>query len=136
MCVCSLCFLFVRYGDHRDLHVLTHAFPTRRSSDLARPPRVIIPCPVGRNTTSTPTSPTKIAAQRRGPTFPPRIGTAIAVTSRGATKLIAYAVVRGSNRTPYTQPATSAPPSTPPHRTTAPCHPSRPRPEKRRVGKR
>src|SRR3546814_15733893 len=24
-----------RYGDHRDLHVLTHAFPTRRSSDLA-----------------------------------------------------------------------------------------------------
>src|SRR3546814_4823144 len=22
------------YGDHRDLHVLTHAFPTRRSSDL------------------------------------------------------------------------------------------------------
>src|SRR3546814_2951904 len=30
------CFLFERYGDHRDLHVLTHAFPTRRSSDLAR----------------------------------------------------------------------------------------------------
>src|SRR3546814_8748042 len=23
------------YGDHRDLHVLTHSFPTRRSSDLA-----------------------------------------------------------------------------------------------------
>src|SRR3546814_2861439 len=22
------------YGDHRDLHVLTHSFPTRRSSDL------------------------------------------------------------------------------------------------------
>src|SRR3546814_3623284 len=25
---------FECYGDHRDLHVLTHAFPTRRSSDL------------------------------------------------------------------------------------------------------
>src|SRR3546814_14955868 len=36
----SLCFycivyvLFEGYGDHRDLHVLTHPFPTRRSSDL------------------------------------------------------------------------------------------------------
>src|SRR3546814_6062305 len=30
-------YVFVsRYGDHRDLHVLTHSFPTRRSSDLAR----------------------------------------------------------------------------------------------------
>src|SRR3546814_1543534 len=27
-------FFFEGYGDHRDLHVLTHAFPTRRSSDL------------------------------------------------------------------------------------------------------
>src|SRR3546814_8995251 len=27
------CF-FELYGDHRDLHVLTHSFPTRRSSDL------------------------------------------------------------------------------------------------------
>src|SRR3546814_21007567 len=27
-------FFFSRYGDHRDLHVLTHSFPTRRSSDL------------------------------------------------------------------------------------------------------
>src|SRR3546814_11309368 len=27
-------FFCYRYGDHRDLHVLTHAFPTRRSSDL------------------------------------------------------------------------------------------------------
>src|SRR3546814_13670433 len=26
--------LFSLYGDHRDLHVLTHSFPTRRSSDL------------------------------------------------------------------------------------------------------
>src|SRR3546814_5727070 len=24
-------------GEHRDLHVLTHSFPTRRSSDLHRP---------------------------------------------------------------------------------------------------
>src|SRR3546814_2444963 len=27
-------FFFELYGDHRDLHVLTHSFPTRRSSDL------------------------------------------------------------------------------------------------------
>src|SRR3546814_19380802 len=27
-------FCFLCYGDHRDLHVLTHSFPTRRSSDL------------------------------------------------------------------------------------------------------
>src|SRR3546814_2590357 len=27
-------FFFSMYGDHRDLRVLTHAFPTRRSSDL------------------------------------------------------------------------------------------------------
>src|SRR3546814_3303478 len=27
-------FVFEGYGDHRDLHVLTHSFPTRRSSDL------------------------------------------------------------------------------------------------------
>src|SRR3546814_10908745 len=26
--------IFERYGDHRELHVLTHSFPTRRSSDL------------------------------------------------------------------------------------------------------
>src|SRR3546814_7956312 len=26
--------MFYCYGDHRDLHVLTHSFPTRRSSDL------------------------------------------------------------------------------------------------------
>src|SRR3546814_10976797 len=30
----SLFFFFYRYGHHRDLHVLTHSFPTRRSSDL------------------------------------------------------------------------------------------------------
>src|SRR3546814_19975519 len=28
-------WFFEGYGDHRDLHVLTHSFPTRRSSDLA-----------------------------------------------------------------------------------------------------
>src|SRR3546814_395100 len=27
-------FLFKCYGDHRDLHELTHSFPTRRASDL------------------------------------------------------------------------------------------------------
>src|SRR3546814_20061866 len=34
MLCCILCFFFSVYGDHRDLHVLTHSFPTRRSSDL------------------------------------------------------------------------------------------------------
>src|SRR3546814_11655500 len=36
--MCLFCGLFVFflswYDDHRDLHVLTHSFPTRRSSDL------------------------------------------------------------------------------------------------------
>src|SRR3546814_20586847 len=33
--VCCVCFVFFSgYGDHRYLHVLTHSFPTRRSSDL------------------------------------------------------------------------------------------------------
>src|SRR3546814_20622937 len=27
-------FFFTRYGDHRDLHVLTRSFPTRRSSEI------------------------------------------------------------------------------------------------------
>src|SRR3546814_11979518 len=31
--VCGF-FFFERYVHHRDLHVLTHSFPTRRSSDL------------------------------------------------------------------------------------------------------
>src|SRR3546814_12690368 len=30
-----LCFVFSCYGHHRDLHVLTHPFPPRRSSDLS-----------------------------------------------------------------------------------------------------
>src|SRR3546814_7752119 len=33
MCVVVV-FFFQGLGDHRDLHVLTHSFPTRRSSDL------------------------------------------------------------------------------------------------------
>src|SRR3546814_1085628 len=32
-------FFFSLYGDHRYLHVLTHSFPTRRSSDLDRSAR-------------------------------------------------------------------------------------------------
>src|SRR3546814_1713222 len=34
-----VCMFFVceGYGDHREQHVLTHSFPTRRSSDLTRP---------------------------------------------------------------------------------------------------
>src|SRR3546814_1647786 len=31
-----LMFFFYGDGDHRDLHVLTHSFPTRRSSDLTQ----------------------------------------------------------------------------------------------------
>src|SRR3546814_7305400 len=36
MCVCLFryCLVCEGHGDHRDLHVLTHSFPTRRSSDL------------------------------------------------------------------------------------------------------
>src|SRR3546814_16506721 len=30
----SLSFFLLCYCDHRDLHVLTHSFPTRRPSDL------------------------------------------------------------------------------------------------------
>src|SRR3546814_12253966 len=30
----TCCVSFVGYGDLRDLHVQTHSFPTRRSSDL------------------------------------------------------------------------------------------------------
>src|SRR3546814_6139921 len=32
-------FFFYSYGDHLDLHVLTHSFPTRRSSDRPYRPR-------------------------------------------------------------------------------------------------
>src|SRR3546814_13859928 len=37
LCGCVACwgdFFFEGVGDHRELHVLTHSFPTRRSSDL------------------------------------------------------------------------------------------------------
>src|SRR3546814_16464007 len=33
--VLSVLFFFSCYGDHRERHVLTHSFPTRRSSDLS-----------------------------------------------------------------------------------------------------
>src|SRR3546814_12980929 len=33
----DLLVFFYRSGDHRNLHVLTHSFPTRRSSDLCSP---------------------------------------------------------------------------------------------------
>src|SRR3546814_10062935 len=35
MLYCYVYFFFDGYGDHRDLPLLTHSFPTRRSSDLA-----------------------------------------------------------------------------------------------------
>src|SRR3546814_19907868 len=35
MSLCLYACFFYCYGDHRDLHVLTHSFPTRRSSDLS-----------------------------------------------------------------------------------------------------
>src|SRR3546814_1411007 len=49
-------FFFVCYGDHRELHVLTHSFPTRRSSDLHerlldRPRLLPEPAGAGRNRT-------------------------------------------------------------------------------------
>src|SRR3546814_19386966 len=34
LCLLFFSFVFLCYGDHRDLLVLTHSFPTRRSSDL------------------------------------------------------------------------------------------------------
>src|SRR3546814_10160730 len=33
---------FERFRDHRDLHVLTHSFPTRRSSDLGFDPSNVL----------------------------------------------------------------------------------------------
>src|SRR3546814_2590749 len=35
MCGSWLVCVVLAYGDHRDLHVLTHSFPTRRSADLS-----------------------------------------------------------------------------------------------------
>src|SRR3546814_16402203 len=35
----SLLFFFEGYGDHLDLHVLPHSFPTRLASDLQPPAR-------------------------------------------------------------------------------------------------
>src|SRR3546814_1963164 len=42
LCMCVLFFFFYGHGAHRDLPVLPHSFPNRRSSDLALglvPPR-------------------------------------------------------------------------------------------------
>src|SRR5881628_2274758 len=36
----AVSFFFYCYGDHRDLHVSQHSFPTRRSSDLGPQERV------------------------------------------------------------------------------------------------
>src|SRR3546814_4021310 len=67
LCVCvihilciylSFLFFFSCYGDHRDLHVLTHSFPTRRSSDLP-PPRAAAcrrPRSAGRHRCAAPTA--------------------------------------------------------------------------------
>src|SRR3546814_7617913 len=38
-----LVLFFYGYVDHRDLHVLTHSFPTRRSSDLAVAAACVVP---------------------------------------------------------------------------------------------
>ena len=59
-----------------------------------------MPCPVGRRITSTPISPSAMAVQRRGPTVSRSSGPAMAVTSSGATKVIAYAVDSGMVRRP------------------------------------
>src|SRR3546814_8270819 len=44
-----LSFVFSWYGHHRELHVLTHSFPTRRSSDLAQKPQLITADLISRN---------------------------------------------------------------------------------------
>src|SRR3546814_5274107 len=36
--MCVIDFFFYGYGDHRDLHVLTHSCPTRRAADLSARP--------------------------------------------------------------------------------------------------
>src|SRR3546814_16524946 len=40
-CSSSYLFCLLCYGDHRDLHLLPHPFPTRRSSDLLPRPRTL-----------------------------------------------------------------------------------------------
>src|SRR3546814_12427450 len=54
MCTISwrhLLYLFVEvYGDHPDLHVLTHSLPTRRSSALGRSPPASPVCAPARHT--------------------------------------------------------------------------------------
>src|SRR6056297_4092973 len=49
----SFSFFFKCSGDHRDLHVLTHSFPTRRSSDLDEVEFIATPLPTTTTTTTT-----------------------------------------------------------------------------------
>src|SRR3569832_989854 len=62
---------------------------------------------------STPANPTAVAIQRRSPTFSPRNGIKSAVTSNGATKLVAEASAIGKNLKPEIkssdEPSTAAP---------------------------
>src|SRR3546814_20401970 len=60
----TIIFFFLWYRDHRDLHVLTHSFPTRRSSDLRQIPTAIAPCHMAM----------RIRAIRRRPSLRPHIG--------------------------------------------------------------
>src|SRR3546814_1149884 len=54
-------FFLYGYGDNRDLHVLTHSFPTRRSSDLGDVSTLTSPSPRKRGRTPMP-RPARIAA--------------------------------------------------------------------------
>src|SRR3546814_19667883 len=49
MLVCSSSYFFFKCNvDHQDRHVLTHSFPTRRSSDLPGTPNTSVARPSGR----------------------------------------------------------------------------------------
>ena len=93
--------------------VIADAAYANAASNTARPPSETRPSVLGRSTTSTPIKPTTTANQRRGPTCSCRIGTDIAVISNGATKLIEYAVDKGSVRKPITNPTIIPTPITP-----------------------
>src|SRR3546814_1988438 len=54
-------YFFEGYGDHLDLHVLTHSFPTRRSSDLATTSARIVDSPSAANRHSAVNKPTAFA---------------------------------------------------------------------------